>query len=92
MATSAELRELADRLEAIEAAETELAAADSAYRKKADESTRQRYKMAAQNLTHLRDEYRRSGLQVSDNSPGSVTVAGANARMSAKVVTPTGGE
>jgi hypothetical protein len=87
MATAKELRELADSLEAIEKAEAVLAAADEVYRaNKDDDNAREHYKKAAQDLTLLRDSYRRSGLQVSDNIPGSTTVAGAIARQSAKVV------
>jgi hypothetical protein len=93
MATASGLRELADILESIGKAQNVLAAADSAYRaNKDDDNARKRYKDAARDLTLKRDRYRRSGLRVTANEPGSVTVQNAIARQSARVVAQRVGE
>ena len=85
MATAAQLRELADTVEEVEAAEQELLAAKEAYRNDKDNAeAKDALHTAKNNIALLRDKIRRSGVNMADTSPGSVTVGNASARQSAK--------
>jgi len=75
MATAAELRALADRVEQIEGLETAVRLAREAYRLAPDDPARKAaHRTASQTLADARRDMRSSGVLVADASAGSTTV------------------